>query len=297
MTMPLRLYKYRAFNVNSLRLLSEAEVYYADPKSFNDPLDCNPTLHIDTDRDALEKLAFSMLKSTRGIVKAHERLNHHRYMSTEYGGNYKTDPETERYYMQMLASEVKGLLVDDFGSRGVFSLAKKWDCPLMWSHYADEHRGICIEYDAADAEFFKISAVDYERPRSIKISELISWKLNACDKAESEIFNTFFLAKAPQWKYEEEWRDVAVSNGVHFAPARITGIYFGLRCDAAVITTVVKLFSNSETPISFHNIYPHEDSFGLMHRDVDTHEIEANGLRSSTLFEFRDVLIGKTEDA
>jgi hypothetical protein len=50
---PKRLYKYRPFDVYTLRLLSEAEVFYADPASFNDPLDGSPTIQIDTDRPTL----------------------------------------------------------------------------------------------------------------------------------------------------------------------------------------------------------------------------------------------------
>ena len=47
---PKKLFKYRAFNVDTLRLFSFWEVYYADPAKFNDPLDCCPTIQIDVDR-------------------------------------------------------------------------------------------------------------------------------------------------------------------------------------------------------------------------------------------------------
>ena len=43
-TPPSRLYKYQTFNVNLLRLITDAEAYYSDPRQFNDPLDCNPTI-------------------------------------------------------------------------------------------------------------------------------------------------------------------------------------------------------------------------------------------------------------
>lgn len=83
--LPGRQYKYRAFNVNTLRLLSEAEVYYANPVSFNDPLDCSPTIQIDTDRASLEKLCYKMLVAAYGKELALREMQNHRYMSTEYG--------------------------------------------------------------------------------------------------------------------------------------------------------------------------------------------------------------------
>ena len=55
--LPKKPYKYRAFNVNTLRLLTASEAYYADPKQLNDPLDCKTTIENDVDRLALEKLS------------------------------------------------------------------------------------------------------------------------------------------------------------------------------------------------------------------------------------------------
>ena len=293
MDIPQCLYKYRAFNVHSLRLLSQAEVHYSDPNDFNDPLDCNPTIEIDTDRATLEKLCIELLKRSKTCKAAHERIDLHRYMSTEYG-DYNSDPAVEKYYLQFLASDVKQSLLDEFGKMGVFSMASSWDCPLMWSHYADNHHGICIEYDSADAEFKNLAVVGYDRPRSIKISEVIAWKLHGCVRSKASVFDTFFLSKAPQWEYEAEWRDVSNCQGVQQAPVQIKSIHFGLRCDSSVRTSVVKLLSKMS--IAFYDIYPKDESFQLARREVDTDEIEACGVRSSALFDFRDVVFDEPND-
>ena len=292
MTRPQTLYKYRTFNVHSLRLLSQGEIYYAAPKSFNDPLDCNPTLFIDTERTCLEELFLNMLGSAEGPQKAQHVLEDYRDQSTEYGC-FKTDANVEWYYMHLLAEKLRRLLGCDLGMKGVFSLAREWNCPLMWSHYADQHRGICIEYDVADSAFSNINPIDYNRPRSIKVSELIAWKLNGCHKAKSDVYNTWLLTKAPQWGYEQEWRDIVDASGVKPAPARISGVYFGLRCDAAVKTVVVKLFSNSPTAVSFYQIVPHDVSFALMRSNVDTAYYLACGLRQSAVMLFRDVITAR----
>ena len=49
---PSRLYKYRAFNNMTLELLVEDNLFFADPSTFNDPLDTRP--HLQTDLGALE---------------------------------------------------------------------------------------------------------------------------------------------------------------------------------------------------------------------------------------------------
>ena len=68
----------------------------------------------------------------------------------------------------------------------------------MWSHYADSHKGVCLEFSGGpDSPFSKASPVTYQlqypagsivaTPRE-RLAELTS------------------LTKALPWAYEEEWR-------------------------------------------------------------------------------------------
>jgi hypothetical protein len=256
--LPQKLYKYRPFNTNSLRLLTEAEIYYSDPKDFNDPLDCKPTINVDVDRAPLEHLCYKMLQNT-GATKAEavKVINNLRYMSTEYG-DFQTDAEVERYLKeQLLAVEIKRLVDAEMKRKGVFCLSETWRSPLMWSHYADEHRGICLEYDTTQIPHPAIAAVDYRSPRSVKASDLIQWKIRASSEAELRVHNTYFFAKSPEWQYEKEWRDISQSIGVADTRFPRTSVYFGLRCDPAVITSIVKLFSG-DGRISFFVICPRD---------------------------------------
>ena len=282
---PKRLYKYRKFNTSTLRLLSQAEVYYADPEVFNDPLDCRPVIRIDTDVPALEKVCYRMLVLAQGKEKAVAAMSNHRYMSTEYG-DFRKDERAAYCYTQDLRQEIKGLLYEEMRRSGVLSLAARWDCPLMWSHYADEHRGLCIEYDVTDHKCEHLAKVDYATSGEIKVSDLFEWKVRGSAAAEQIVRHAFFYAKAGQWKYEREWRDVAGSSGTDDAPLTLSGVYFGLRCDHAVLTSVVKLFSNSSANVRFFGIYRKDDSFRLRRSSVDVDEIEAFGFRTSRRWDF-----------
>jgi hypothetical protein len=104
------------------------------------------------------------------------------------------------------------------------------------------------------------------------------------------VYNTYFFAKSAQWRYEKEWRDISQSSGVFSASFRVTGVYFGLRCDKAVITSVVKLMSHDRS-VNLYQIYPLDDSFRLRRRCVDRDEIEACGIRSSAFLDFKDVFL------
>lgn len=287
---PKRLYKYQAFNVNSLRLLSEAEVYFANPEQFNDPLDCNPTIIVDVDRHALEQLFIRMVSESIGRERARVAIREYRHSSTQYG-DYKTDPTVEDNYKRMLASRIQNILGTELGRKGVLSLAERWNCPLMWSHYADQHRGLCLEYDLSDGALETIRPVRYDSPRSIKISDLIEWKMKGLSSAYEAVESTYFYSKAPQWRYEKEWRLTNEGAGSSPAPVRLTGVYFGLKCDVAVETTIVKLYANSQRPVAFYRMYPRETTFGLKKHVIDTAKVEATGLRSSAILDFRNIFL------
>jgi hypothetical protein len=286
---PRRLYKYRAFNANTLRLLSQAEIYYANPAHFNDPMDCRPVIEVDTDLKTLEKVCYRLLVLSRGKDAANACIQNHRYMSTEYG-DYKTDPDAARSYTEDLRREISEFVDAEMRKHGVLSLAKRWNCPLMWSHYADEHRGLCIEYDTKDNQCEGLRCVNYDVSGSIKVSDILRWKIEKSKEADRSIREAFFYAKARDWRYEREWRDVRKEIGTRESTFRsISAVYFGLRCDTAVSTSVVMLFGNSATPIKFFRLYRDQDSFQLRRFLIDVDEIRACGLRTPVTWDFENL--------
>jgi len=60
---PRRLYKYRAFTPLSLELLLADQVFFADPSTFNDPLDTRPRLEADLDNAELQDLLIRLAET------------------------------------------------------------------------------------------------------------------------------------------------------------------------------------------------------------------------------------------
>ena len=286
--LPTKLYKYRSFQVNSLRAITQAEVFYARPSTFNDPLDCDPTIEVDIGRVTLERLAYRMLLRRMNEEEARGEINRLRYYSTEYG-DYKSDPEVASYLTRMLAQAIKQELDSELGNEGVLSLSAKWRSGLMWSHYADEHRGICIEYDTRDQPHPRLRPVDYRAPRAVKTSDLWDWKAKQDKDAEEQVINTYFYTKSSEWSYEREWRDVRETSGVTGVPFQITAILFGLRADPSVIISIVKLL-HDRPKIKLWQVLPNDRGFGLRRRQVDREEINAMGVQEPSFLMFRDLV-------
>ena len=98
---------------------------------------------------------------------------------------------------------------------GILCLSKSFDNPLLWSHYADRHRGVAIEIEADDDFFMSVS---YE-PKKIYLD--IKSKL-ASGGLTFEDAQLILSTKFEQWKYEDEVRifcdlmDPPSSEGLHF---------------------------------------------------------------------------------
>lgn len=107
--------------------------------------------------------------------------------------------------------------------------------PVLWSHYADKHRGLCLGFDIRDDWAHEISYRD-RRLREIEKEFL---------EGECEILGRRLLTtKFEHWRYEDEVRiilklqDAVRENEFYFMPfgeaLRLREVIAGVRCDTAL---------------------------------------------------------------
>jgi len=214
-----KLYKYKKFDGQLLEMLAKKEVYYSDPKRFNDPLDCKPEFHIDTDSRTLErlclKIGFSQDDISRVDYMSHEPVDYTEHL---------------KYRDLLLCEEIRRVIYEEMERYGILSLSETPLSMLMWSHYGDQHKGLCIEYNY-EIDGNLPPKVKYDRPRIINVSDIVRWKLDGCKESRDRVFETFFFVKAPGWEYESERRHVVEGlQGKCFSQHhRISAVYFGIR--------------------------------------------------------------------
>ena len=115
------------------------------------------------------------------------------------------------------------------------------------------------------------------------------WLLLEDVDAKRRVRDRFVFSKSRDWKYEAEWRAIQSPYGRSPSPFRLRSILFGARCDASIVTTIVKLFSGSEIDLQFYEIYLDNKSARLIKSSVDTAEVEAFGVRKSELFRLEEL--------
>jgi hypothetical protein len=98
---------------------------------------------------------------------------------------------------------------------GAICLSRSWDNPMLWSHYADKHRGICLGFDVPDR---KVVPVTYDARRL----EVDLDRALARPGRDETLGLRLMTTKYEGWVYEDEVRlFVALSES-----DLETGMYF-----------------------------------------------------------------------
>lgn len=231
---PQSLFKYRAFDRYALQSLIDGKVWIAAPKSFNDPFDC--AYYIDREHSDQELLAhLNDCAESRGDTRRFTLEN---------------IPQERLHFERALASLEEGVR-----NAGLFCLAATPFEPLMWAHYADGHRGFCIEYerrpdnDLGVSDCCKVIYVDPTFP--------IFRALDFFREPE-DVLLSILTRKARSWSYEHEWRLIRMWKGSpgergYRLNARISSICFGLRMPRRDALTVIRLLRHC-TGIEFYQM-------------------------------------------
>lgn len=192
------LYRFRKWDKNDRagfghRILTQPSVYFVAPKDFNDPFDCNLGI-------GLEHKSFL------------EILEWHRDMGNRFKSDvgrireslqaYKADPErwTSDRQTKLRESLEK--------ESGVLCLSENCTNILMWSHYANHHRGFCVGIDAGQL----MSEYKSRKPANILLDCIkvkYEWPtLEAICIDDTEWAKQQFRYKFIDWAYEQEYRIV-----------------------------------------------------------------------------------------
>lgn len=113
---------------------------------------------------------------------------------------------------------------------GIYSLSQTYNHELLWAHYANSHKGFCIEYDLNALLITNKMDKIYSFP--IKYSNKIP-QVEISDmsgKGGFPIIQKLAGTKSKSWSYEEEFRLITDQSGsFQYNHNAITAIYFGLR--------------------------------------------------------------------
>lgn len=255
-----KLYKYQSYNINSISSLINKVIWAAKPTTFNDPFDCAVSLIPELERKSLLKLLISHLENKNKKDKKTEAM-------IELLNKALNDPD--KYFEDLqeyneLVESLRNINEEAIKHIGVISLSALDDNMLMWSHYADQHQGFCVEFNRDKHNSLgskKTLPVRYtHKLPKFRLEDL----LGSASKERQEILHSMVLSKALDWSYEQEWRYLnECGNVLVNLNSKITGIIFGARMPQIHRDTLIEVVNKYHTNVSFKEVRLKSDGFGL----------------------------------
>ena len=179
---PASLYKYYSDTKLNFETIKNNSMWYSAPCNFNDIFDCN----ISIDDEKIFNNALNLFPNKRGVrtgspmwKKLKEEINRGLYM------------------LETQFNELRN-------TTGISCFSEREDSLLMWAHYANNHRGICVEYNL----------LNINKELGVTAVPIIYSNDRTCfDSIESygekdiwEFFIESLTSKSMEWNYEKEWR-------------------------------------------------------------------------------------------
>lgn len=142
---------------------------------------------------------------------------------------------------------------------GIISFSQRKNNLLQWSHYADEHKGMCIEFSIGG---------DFDELLSTHEALLLP-VIYDTDRYDNDDFGDKYamemscVHKSIEWQYEQEYRitmllekcdfvqekENKIIHLLQFTPTIIKSVYLGCKFDNKEIENVLERFSKINIPV------------------------------------------------
>lgn len=250
------LYKYRHCSAKTREILKSQKVWLAKSNTLNDPCECS--MH-DLSPEWVNKTVKEMKRGQMGGVFFSPQLFPKAFLKEieatlepleSFDDKYLAFRNIyEKHHHSKLSNPdlIFSKLDAQLNSIGIFSLASISENPLMWSHYGDEHKGICLGFEvrdltpSADANrFLKVRySDDIPKLGDGGFTHQIAVSVGGDGKMISEgrialtdaTVRAAISTKAMCWSYEKEWRYIESNGGnLYPFPGPLVEIVFGFRC-------------------------------------------------------------------
>lgn len=198
------LYKYASWQEKDKNNLTKknikgSKLYFNTPDSFNDPFDNAPSYNISA--ESRKALLNRFEEETRGKCSDDLLDEAHNIPASEFNTLFKDNDYNKLYTAKL----------------GITCFSKDNANILMWSHYANNHSGVCLGFDIDESDEHLVNFFDETKNQKLfpngKACRLFPMKYVSSDERpsidmtnEQKSWEEILTFKSDLWKYEQEVR-------------------------------------------------------------------------------------------
>lgn len=226
---PEKLYIYCPFNAEKLGILVNSKVWASSADKFNDPFDMAIEIRLpETIKDCL-----IVLKAGLDLPKVVDKIRDN--LEKEIALIAESGSFTERT-KGLCKSVQESHIQINIERMGVVCFSASKESMLMWSHYADGHKGFVIEFETNSSLFKHLFKVCYPKELpNIPMAQFISEGMKGINTSS----NLLVTSKFKGWSYEKEYRMIYTKpNHLYDLPGRISAVYAGTKMKQSHLLTL-----------------------------------------------------------
>ena len=252
--LPKHFYRYTSLDgrsaLNVERVICHSEIYFSKPASFNDPFDCRPSFKIEGSDEEFyfytERLCKKYMRdpSPEELQKAISS----KICEWKCPEGIKAIRET---HIKKITENI-----------GVLCLSEKNDDILMWSHYANKHQGICLEFDSKIGFFAQAMKVEYRKERPY---------INPILQDEEKMMEIALLTKSKNWEYEHEWRVIDYPRGpglYSFPVEALTSVILGAQVSSIDEEKIVGWIVERASSVKMYRALTCDETFSVKIKEI-----------------------------
>ena len=254
---PRRLYKYQDINLNALDGLRNHTLWFSSPRLFNDPFDCNVSCFLGRNKRDFEERLEAFFSRDKSIASL--------FGKSTAGWRAKNQALMEiiRYFYR---SKIH-----------ICCLSDTCDSVLMWSHYANEHKGMCLVFNSHKAGLIRNNVVPVQYYGCYPSNLVDARRIDTL----ASLVKQLLAAKSSDWSYEREWRAFMVNNNsgdademkgalYKYDPSLLSGVVLGINTKSSDIEQVKLAIAKGKFPrrINLYKARENKDSFSIAVRKI-----------------------------
>ena len=164
-------------------ILTLGKIFFPSPADFNDPFDCK--FH-----PIVQASFVKRQRSNRELIRE-RNAGMPKKIRNEIARKYSSRKSFEEGAQHLMARISKTI--------GILCLSARSDSVLMWSHYADKHRGICLEFQHLDQQKMPplkvVYSNDYPTVDFLEFERFVQRSDAEAEAKKRNLWKTFILQK------------------------------------------------------------------------------------------------------